>query len=261
MSIFRSARIGIALSLAAIGLTPTSAPAIDEPTPQPILLSSTTLPWVQGQQRWVTLTWTAQEDIEGLEVTVSGDRDGVDVAYEDAATGHARLSGDDDLSANEVDITSFFVDPGPQPRDEFELDITVEWWHEGEFQTGTLVLHAQQESVGTEPFVMLTKSAQVPAGGDGARNWVELGFLGLVDDIRDFNVSIEGDLAVYYPQRSFTSLHHDAVLLADERDVARFWLDPSTIEPGSYALDVVVSYTIGDGPPQESRSPLQIQVG
>ncbi len=109
MSIFRSARIGIALSLAAIGLTPTSAPAIDEPTPQPILLSSTTLPWVQGQQRWVTLTWTAQEDIEGLEVTVSGDRDGVDVAYEDAATGHARLSGDDDLSANEVDITSFFV--------------------------------------------------------------------------------------------------------------------------------------------------------
>lgn len=260
MTLLRSVLLGVGAALiVAVGPSPQAfgRAGTDD---GPILLSKPSLSWVEGQQRWVTLSFTAHHDLDDVSIVVTaGDHD-VAIQYEDQTLGRATLAGGPELSTNEVDITSFSLAPGPSLTGDFEVELEYRWTRDGQMHGETLVIPVHQQPAGDEPFLMLTDSARVPAGGDGARNWVELGFLGLAEDIRDFTVSIEGDLPVYYPQRSFTSLHHDAVLRADERDVARFWLDPSNIQPGLYELDVVVSYTIGDGRKQTTRAPLLVTV-
>ncbi len=260
MAKLRWALVAAASAAASVAAGPSGATTLGERVSQPILLSNNNLSWVAGQERWVTLSWTSQVDIEDVAITVSAKGNDVAVAYEDPSLGHAELAGGDDLAANEIDTVSFFLDPGNTVDEEFELDLLVDWTVHGESQSGTITLHVEMEQAGSDAFLLLTDGARVPAGGDGARNWVSLSFLGLRPGIGDFVVSIEGELPVYYPQRSFTSLHHDAELLEDERDVARFWLDPTTIEPGEYLLEVVVTYSIDGGTTQEKRRPLRILV-
>ncbi len=241
----------------------TTVPVAAAPTriPQPILLSDTNGTWVEGQARWVTLSWTAQDDITDVVLRVDGSTDAVTVSYEDPANRYATLSVDPDLAANEVDTTSFLVEPAPTTPSTFELRLAVEWTYQGTRHTGSMQMTYEQQPDEGEAFIGVTEDARVPDRGDGSRNWVELQFLGMIDDLRDFTVSIEGPLPVYYPQTSYTSLHHDAVLEVGESDVARFWLDPSIIEPGIYELTVVIDYTVGEGQKQQRREPLTVQVG
>ncbi|MEZ5226857.1 MAG: hypothetical protein R2710_09310 [Acidimicrobiales bacterium] len=260
----RALVVAAAAAVSLTGQVPTAdaqePPADRVHVSQPILLSDMSLPWIEGLDRWVSLSWTSQADLDDFSVTVVPSSADVAVAYEDPSLGHAELVGGSELSANEIDATMFFLDPGADAGEAFDLELIVSWRLDGELQTGTQTIHVEQRTPGDGPFLLLTDSARVPALGDGARNWVSLSFLGLRDDIRDFSVSVQGELPVYYPQRSFTSLHHDAVLMEDERDVARFWLDPSNIEPGDYELDIVVTYTIdGDGP-QQLHAPLHVLV-
>ncbi len=252
----------VALALIA---TSTSRPApgsANEPDPQPILLSETDFVWVRGQPGLVTLSWTTEETITDMRVGVVGGADDVVVEYHDPGLGYAALQSDDDLSANEVDTTSFTIRPTDKtPDDSFGLDLDVSWVWAGRRHEAVVRLDFEQRVDDGRPFLALTDSAIVPAVGDGSRNWVELAFLGLDADLRDFAVSIEGDLPVYYPQSSFTSLHHNDVLEIGERDVARFWLDPSAIEPGTYELTVRVEFTIGGSGRQQSTWPLAVTVG
>lgn len=226
----------------------------------PILLTGPTGVWIDGQARWVTLSWTSRTAITDVTVTVHGS-DGVQIGYEDPRLGHAELSVDSMLSTNEVDTTSFFVDPVAASGASFELDVVISWWDQDVPQQWSTPLRFSQRNDQGEAFLLLTEQASVPAGGDGSLNWVSLEFLGLDEDLRDVTVSIEGPLPVYYPQNTFTSLHHDSVLRADERDVARFWLDPARIESGDYELIVVVDFVVGERDEQQLRSPLQVRVG
>ncbi len=255
----RRAFLATLLGASALAAAPVSA-AVGERLPQPILLSDSTMSWVAGQDRWVTLSWTAQADIDDVEVAVIPSDSSVAITYENPAIGHAELSDGPALSANEIDATTFLLDPSASTSEEFDLELYVDWSYRGEAHSGTMRVRVHQAEAGDEPFLLLTDGARVPARGDGAHNWVSLSFLGLRPSIERFSVSVEGELPIYYPQTSFTSLHHDAVLLEDERDVARFWIDPSTIEPGDYQLDVVVSYTINGGPLQTTNAPLRVRV-
>lgn len=257
---FRRVLLGIGAAALVAGLPAPQAFGRATADPGPILLSQPSLSWVEGQQRWVTLSITSPRDLDDFSVVVTAEEQDVAIEYEDQSLGRATLAGGPELSTNEVDTVSFSVDPGPTVTGDFDLELEFRWRSDGQTLDKTLVMSVHQQPAGNQPFLMLTDSATVPARGDGARNWVELGFLGLAEDIRDFTVSIEGELPVHYPQRSFTSLHHDAVLRVDERDVARFWLDPSNIEPGRYELDVVINYTIGNGREQTTRTPLTVDV-
>jgi hypothetical protein len=261
-------RLGLVIAglVAAIGSVPAAAggatPGASEGLAQPILLSNSVETWIVGQSRWVTLTWTSQRTITDVWFDVRGGAANVAIAYPDQAE-RATLATDSTLAANEIDTMTFLVQPTELTPLEFELDVVVHWTDGPTNHAGQLHLTFTQRTTNGAPFLILTDRARVPSGGDGSRNWVELGFLGVAADLRDFMVSVEGPLPVYYPQDVFTSLHHDAVLLADERDVARFWLDPSAITPGVYQLEIVIDYRIGseDATVRQARAPLTVQVG
>ncbi len=255
-----SAPIVALVLLATMASRPTPGSAL-EVEPQPILLSDTEFVWIQGEVGLVTLNWTTEEPLTDFRVSAVGGGDGVAVEYDDPGLGHATLDADDDLASNEIDSTSFLLRPTAEtPADTFHLDVAVSWAWGGRRHDAVVRLAFQQRADDGRPFLILTESAVVPAIGDGSRNWVELSFLGLDADLRDFAVSIDGDLPVYYPQTSYTSLHHNDVLEVGERDVARFWLDPASIEPGTYELTVHVDYVDGSGR-QATDRPLVITVG
>jgi hypothetical protein len=94
-----------------------------------------------------------------------------------------------------------------------------------------------------DDFLILTENVVAASTGNSSGNWIEFGYKGLSPLNTNLSVEVSGtDLPVYYPQSTFTSLHHDHVLNAGESDVARIWLDPDLIEAGQESLDVTVSY-------------------
>ena len=90
----------------------------------------------------------------------------------------------------------------------------------------------------------LVASAVSGDDADPMANWIEVGYLGLSPMNSNFAIEITADgLPIYHPQESFTSLHHDHVLNGGESDVARIFIDPTAITPGTRMLDVTISYT------------------
>lgn len=231
-------------------------------SPLPILLTDVNGSWVEGRSQWLSLAWTSQRDLENVEVRASSPDLDVLIAYPTDTLDHTTLSSDPTLAANEVDTSMLFVSTTTATPRSWRLDLTVSWEADGQRRQGSATIWFDSMTVDPDtPFVAITNDVTVPSTGDGARNWVELDYLGVSAVAGDFEVSLEGVLPVHYPQDLFSSLHHDAVLNPDEIDTARMWFDPQRLEAGVYEMVVTVEYVVpGDRAVRSLTHPLTVTV-
>lgn len=247
-----------ALALAAVA---PSAPAAAQWTSQPTMVGSNDVTVVRGGETWVNVAWTAPTAMENFRIRAYEWSRDTSISYANDGDA-AYLNQDATLEAGEMDVTSFKLETGSKTPSRFYVQIIVEWEFEGStyrYYPGGLDFTAIDHS-GADYELVGGNVATVAAEGDGSGNWVELDFHGLAPINSDIEVEVEGDLEVYYPQETFTSLHHDARLHAGETDVARLWIDPDVAEPGEYDLKLVVSYSDVDGRSRTETHPLSITV-
>ena len=208
---------------------------------KPVLLSSPDVAWVEGSSEWLNLMWTGDVEFSNLQVTVSSTSNGVEVEYPGGAT-NTMLNTDADLSTAEIDFTALKFTTSKPGAKKVSLDVS---WTDGSGDEYVEVYDITLSNVAYEgdDFAILTTVADSGTDPeDAADNWIDLEYKGLSPTNRDMAMSISSDVPVYYPQDTFTSLHHDEVLHAGETDVARVWFDPEQIEAGEFVLEVTVDY-------------------
>ncbi len=223
-----------------------AAPASAQWNSQPSIVGSNNVNVMKGGESWVSVNWTAPTDMENFRVIVNEWTNGVEVEYAADRTS-AALENDADLSAGELDSTSFLLKVDENAPSAFFLQLVAEWEHEGEtfrFYPGGLDVRAEKFT--GDRFSVLTDAATVTAGPAGAvdpeENWVEIDLLGIAPVTDGIAIVLDTDIEAYYPQSDFTSLHHDDRLHDQETDVARIWFDPELIEPGTYEMTMVITY-------------------
>ncbi|MEZ5376914.1 MAG: hypothetical protein R2733_10420 [Acidimicrobiales bacterium] len=238
------------LALASTALTAATVlpavPASAQWNSQPSIVGSNKVNVMKGGESWVSVNWTAPSDMENFRVIVNEWTNGVEIEYAADRTS-AALTNDANLSAGEIDSTAFLLKVDENASSSFFLQLVAEWEHNGEtfrFYPGGLDVRA--EKFDGDRFSVLTDSATVKAGPAGTAdpkgNWVEIDLLGLAPVTDGIKIELETDLEPYYPQETFTSLHHDDRLHAQESDVARIWFDPELVEPGTYEIEMSVTW-------------------
>ena len=210
---------------------------------------------VKGDTVWVTALWTATGgDLEGLSVTATG----ADVSYPTNTGDHTSLMQDASLSEGEIDYTAFKIAIPDDGKDTF-LTLKAEWtWNGKKYNkiladgqvTGQAKLDIPTiEFTGDDVAYVDSGPVSVPAGGSG---WMDLTFAGNAPWVENFNVTIDGPdgIGVEYPQTTHTSLVHDNSLEDGETDLARVYVDFSSLPPGDYEITVVARWDRG----KEGRS-------
>ncbi len=249
--------MGVAALCFALGLP---SPASAQWTVQPTMVGDSEITVVQGGDSWINVVWTAPSELENFRMVVNEWSLGTEVSYAEG-TDAAYLSQDADLAAGEMDTASFKLTTSARTPRTVWLQVIAEWEHEGQtyryFPGGISVRMVQHDG---EPYSLLTDSATVASSGDGSANWIELDFIGLAPVTGATEVRVNGDLPVYYPQETYTSLHHDDQLHAQENDVARVWIDPETVQPGSQTVELVVDFTDHFGRTQTKTHQLTVTV-
>ncbi len=225
-----------------------------------VVLVSDKVPAVTaGDTVWIALTWRA-EGVEARNFRVVAARArGVDVSYPANTGTYSSLMGDDTLSDGEMDFTSLRLSvPYDAPRRaEIELEVTYEV--DGRTVRGVMVgksrrprdevklkIRVQRYSGADVAQVDLDPQAVVA----GAGGWVDIAYTGYAPRVDDFRVVVTdaAGLALEYPQGSYTSLVHDAVLEDGETDVARVYVDTSGVAPGDYVLTVEATWSKAGSP-------------
>ena len=212
----------------------------------PVLLSEPEMPWIQGSSEWVNLMWTTDVELPNVAVRVIEASDGLTVRYPSDGD-RSPLAVDPGLSVSEMDFTAVHFTSSSAGA----LDATIEisWDDEdGGRSTSTFALSLSNAEYAGEDFAILTDAAVVGSDPEQPNaNWIDLDYKGLSPTNTSMEMTVSGDLPVYHPQESFTSLHHDGVLHAGEADVARVWFDPERVEAGTFTLVVNISYVNSSG--------------
>lgn len=237
------------IALVSIVSPAAAAPKDSEQAVTPILLSNSTINWVAGSTGWINLSWTSSDDLQDVQVTVTPESRGITIEYPENAEhdGYTGLMVDADLSANEIDFTSFRATTIDDNNGTKWVSVSVEWTAGGEphsMDAGRLKL--TNKKYRGDDFAILTDASTAVSGvdADPMANWIEVGYMGLSPMNSDFAIEVSAaGVPIYHPQESFTSLHHDHVLNGGESDVARIFIDPTAITPGTKLLDVTISYT------------------
>lgn len=245
-----------------VGVNPIMAatPVAAQATQQPIMVGDNTVSVTRGGENWVNVVWTAPSRMENFRMTVQEWQSDTEVGYSNGED-VAYLSQDRNLEAGEMDIASFQLTTTADTPASFFIQVVAEWEFEGEtfsYYPGGLNVQVVDDDGGD--FLLLTKGATVSSFGSGSSNWIELDFLGIATLTTDIAVTVEGDLDIYYPQDSFTSLHHNSLLSEQERDVARIWIDPATVDPGTHDVMVVVKSVDAAGQAQTNSYPFTIEI-
>lgn len=223
------------------------APGSVEPAPAgPLLLSEADMAWSQGASEWVNVLWTADGDLANVEVRVTSASDVLEVEYP-SDSDRSRLGVDSDLSTSEIDFTAVkLTTTGPGA---VSATIDISWDDaDGARQSTQFALNLENRVYEGEDFAILTEAVAVGTDVDApAANWIDLDYKGLAPTNRSMAMTVTGDLPVYHPQDTFTSLHHDQLLHAGEADVARVWFDPELISAGNFTVIVSIDYVDTNG--------------
>ncbi len=223
------------------------APATAAPKPQLKLETNRTAGILEGETRWLAISWSAKfGDLENFRVVASTDTKGATVAYPENTGDHASLMQDDILSVDEIDFTSLQVSV-PYGTKAAKLKLEASWTVDGtkDSKSFTVTIPVAKYS-GAEDVVIVTEHAgSVDKSGAG---WLGVEWLGVAPHISDVQMTVNGTngMAIHYPSEGkTTSLHFDDVLDAGESDVARFYVDAADLAPGTYKVTVDLTYTRG----------------
>lgn len=208
---------------------------------------------VSGDTVWVSFLWTAEGgDVDDFQVTASKDGD-VEIMYPENTGSFTSLMADATLSEGEIDFTSIRLTvPYDSRNSRFNLEVSYtfdgktydDFVFEGKATSSARFTVPTTTYVGEDLSVVERAEQTIPAGSGG---WIEFGYSGIAPVLNDFKVTLadSAGIPVEYPQGTFTSLVHDSDLSAGETDFAGIYLDTSGIEPGTYTLSVLTTWTKG----------------
>jgi hypothetical protein len=227
----------------------------------PIMLGDRQMTTVRGVDSWVNIGLMANTELENVRITVEENKNGTDVVYPAYGTSTG-LSQGATLPQGGIDNAAFMLSTSGQSSDKFDLTVIATWEEGGDThraEIGTIQVKLIEHD--GEDYAFVSESATVSSTGDGSGNWVDMNFLGIAPINSDFDVKIKNGLdEVYYPQESYTSLHHNDRLDGQEEDIARIWIDPATVEPGTYTIEIEVKYTNNKGKDSKGKHEMTITV-
>lgn len=207
------------------------------------MTNSDEMSMVRGSNGWINIGLTSRAELQNVRIIVRESDRGTEVTYPGYGNS-AGLSQGSVLPSGGMDVARFRLSTTSQSDDEIELDIIAEWEQDGRFRRAEIgEIEVELRNYRGADYEFLNRPATVSSTGDGAGNWVEMDFLGIAPINSDFEVRVKKGLdEVYYPQGTYTSLHHDDRLDSGETDVARIWIDPATVAPGTYTVEIEVKY-------------------
>lgn len=243
--------------IAVVGL---AGPASARGNPSPTLLTNNKIDWISGTSEWINLSWTTSTQLDDVELRVSKQSRGLTVEYPNGSDFASPMT-DSTLSANEIDFTALKVTTDPSSRGTKRAVIEISWTADGRRHSATGALQFSNKTYKGEDFAILTEAASVSLSPiTPENNWVEFAYKGLAPTTTDMKITATGPFAVYHPQDSFTSLHHDQTLHAGESDVARVWLDPQVLKAGTQTLTIDVTYTSTSGTAKSISHDVKLEV-
>jgi len=231
-----------------------ATPALAAPRDRVDLKTKRTAAVVEGDTAWVALTWTAKRvDASDFRVVATSTDTGISISYPKTTGAYSSLMDDDTLSSGEIDFTSLQISV-PYGSRNVKLTVVATWTADGEKQTNAYEVKVPVARFKGDDIAQSTDDVgSVPVGTAselGEASWLGIEWAGIAPIIESVRMTVSGPagLTITYPDEgSFTSLQYDDTLVDGETDIARFRVDTSGMKPGSYTLDVVLSYTKGTG--------------
>jgi len=228
-----------------------AAPASAARTGKVRLVTERAAAVVVGDTVWVSFTWRAEGDLPDFRV-VARRSDRADISYPENTGSYTAPYQSADLMDGEIDFTAIRVhvpESSRSVRDKaLQLQLQASWDAGGRRRTSVHNVKIPLAVYEGDDVAQVTDLVEV-AAGSGA--WIEVAYAGLAPRVDRFSVVVGADPAVpiTYPGYGVnTSLHHDAALEDGETDVVRFFVDAADLDPGTYTLSVLASYTRGDQP-------------
>lgn len=227
----------------------------------PIMLGDRTMTTVRGVDSWVNIGLMANTELQNVRIIVEENKNGTDVVYPSYGT-DTGLNQGSTLPQGGVDTARFMLSTSGASSDKFDLTVIAAWEEGGDThraEIGTIKVKLIEHD--GEDYAFVSESAEVSSTGNGSGNWVDMNFLGIAPINSDFDVKIKKGLGeVYYPQESYTSLHHNDRLDGQEEDIARIWIDPDSVEVGTFTIEIEVTYTNNKGKDSTGKHEMTIIV-
>ncbi len=226
---------------------------------------------VQGGQAWVALNWRGSgADASDFRVTATTKAAGVEISYPETMGGaYSSLMDDNVLSADDIDFTALHLSV-PYGTKKFTMAVTASW-NDGhrivkknfKVQVPTFAYSGDDVALVTDDATTNSKTLQ-----DGSSQiWVDVAWSGLAPSLGDVRMTVNSPdgIEIGYPDpngngQAWSGLARDDRLVQGETDVARFRLDPATMDPGVYEIAVLLSYT-RDGSTRTTPGTITVSVG
>jgi len=235
------------LLVAVILLTLSASPALGAPKAKVELLTKKTAAIVEGGTSWVALSWTAKKaDATDFRVVAKSNTRGVTIAYPTTTGDHTSLMDNDTLSDGEIDYTSLQISV-PYGSKDVKLTVEATWTSDGKTKNKNYKVKVPVAKFNGEDIAQSTDHAgSVPVG---TPVWLGVDWTGIAPIVEDVQMTVSSPdgAVITYPENTgtYTSLHYNDTLDAGETDVARFLVDASNMDPGTYTLNLELSYTKG----------------
>ena len=241
----------LTLLMAVILLTLAASPALAAPKGRVDLKTKRTAAVLEGSNSWVTLSWAAKNmEASDFRVEATTSTRGVTVSYPDNTGSYTSLMVDDTLSSSEIDFTALKLSV-PYGTKSFKLTVTATWTANGDEQSKKHTVKVPVAKFkGDEDVVQSSDDAGTVSLSDGFA-WLSVEWTGVAPSVQDVRMTVTNadGATVAYPDAkdgsagTYTSLVYDDVLTAGESDDANVRVDASGMEPGTYTLQLKLSYT------------------
>jgi len=214
------------------------------------LKTRTTAAVVEGDTAWVQLSWTAKNtDATDFRITASTRTPGVTISYPTNTGTYASLMDNDTLAVGEIDFTSLQVSV-PYGSRNVGLTVAATWTADGVKQRNRYKVKVPVAKFKGDDIAQVTTSAGSVSVGTPA--WLGVEWTGIAPVLENVKMTVNGPAGaiISYPEidkqpGTYTSLHYNDTLVTGETDIARFNVDASAMRPGTYTIDLELSYTKG----------------
>jgi len=201
---------------------------------------------LEGDTAWVAISWKASKaDATDFRIVAKTETAGVAISYPENTGSYSSLMDNDTLSAGEIDFTSLKISV-PYGIKKVNLTVNATWIDgEGKQEKDFKVQVPVAKFRGDDIAQVTTDAGSVATTDPG---WLGVEWTGIaptLDDVEMIVTGPEGSVITYPADRPFTSLNYDDTLEDGETDVARFLLDAAAVAPGTYTVEVVLSYSKG----------------
>jgi hypothetical protein len=207
---------------------------------------TTTLPALNpGQTAWVATLWRgASTDATSFELTVVQPiPHGISVSYPESTGSFSSLYKESTLRAGDTDYSSIKVQVGDSVLGNEQIKLNVEYQLAGKKQKQKVdVTLPVVEAVGPPVEQLTSTVGPIPAG---AASYVDVSYKANKPGVTDARLTATppAGATVSYPNDgSYSGFATDSTLSVGETDHASFKIDTGTLAPGSYEVELDLTY-------------------